>query len=120
VSMYSAAVEARTVGASAYQPALDLNTDRGRDRNLFYALPTIKSFPFNGSAIEIWDSGPGHTQPPPLTNTAPADTTANQDPHEDPRNTPAAQQQISDFLQPTGAITNVCGGTPCHSSDYTP
>ena len=120
VSMYSGAVEARTVGASAYQPALDLNTNRGRDRNLFYGLPTVKSFPFTGSAIEIWDSGPGHTQPPPLTNTAPADTAANQDPHEDPRNTPAAQQQISDFLEPTGVVTNVCGGTPCHSSDYTP
>ena len=120
VSMYSGAVEARTVGASAYQPALDLNTNRGRDRNLFYGLPTVKSFPFTGSAIEIWDSGPGHTQPPPLTNTAPADTAANQDPHEDPRNTPAAQQQISDFLEPNGVVTDVCGGTPCHSSDYTP
>ena len=87
VSMYTAAVEARTVGASAYQPALDLSTNRSRDRNLFYGLPTIKAFPFNGSAIEIWDSGPGHTQPPPLTNTAPADTAANQDPHQDPRNT---------------------------------
>ena len=73
VSMYSAAVEARTVGASAYQPALDLGTNRSRDRNLFYGLPTIKSYPFNGSAIEIWDSGPGHTQPPPLTNTPPAE-----------------------------------------------
>jgi hypothetical protein len=120
VSMYSGALEARTVGASAYQPALDLGTNRGRDRNLFYGLPTIKSFPFSGSAIEIWDSGPGHTQPPPLTNTSPADTAANQDPHEDPRNTPAAQQQISDFLAPSGTVTNVCGGTPCHSSDYTP
>jgi hypothetical protein len=120
VSMYSAAVEARTVGAAAYQPALDLNTNRSRDRNLLYGLPTIKAFPFAGSAIEIWDSGPGHTQPPPLTNTAPADTPANQDPHEDPRNTPSAQAQVSDFLQANGTVTNVCGGTPCHSSDYTP
>ena len=39
VSMYAAAVEARTVGASAYQPALDLSTNRSRDRNLFYGLP---------------------------------------------------------------------------------
>jgi hypothetical protein len=120
VSMYSAAVEARAVGAAAYQPALDLNTNRSRDRNLLYGLPTIKAFPFAGSAIEIWDSGPGHTQPPPLTNTAPADTPANQDPHEDPRNTPSAQAQVSDFLQANGTVTNVCGGTPCHSSDYTP
>ncbi|MGZ4191231.1 MAG: hypothetical protein ACXVRW_02135 [Solirubrobacteraceae bacterium] len=120
VSMYSAAVEARTVSASAYQPALDLGTNRSRDRNLFYGLEPIKSFPFSGSAIEIWDSGPGHTQPPPLTNTAPADTSANQDPHEDPRNTPAAQTQISDFLQVNGRVTDVCGGRPCRTSDYTP
>ena len=122
VSMYAAAIEARTVGASAYQPALDLNTNRSRDRNLFYGLPAIKSLPFNGSAIEIWDSGPGHTSPPPLTNTPPAETKTGdqQDPHGDPRATPAAQQQISDFLQPSGTVTNVCGGTPCHSSDYTP
>ena len=122
VSMYAGAIEARTVGASAYQPALDLSTNRAQDRNLFYGIPAIKGFPFNGSAVEIWDSGPGHTSPPPLTNTPPAETTTGdeQDPHEDPRNTPAAQQQISDFLTPTGAVTNVCGGTPCRSSDYTP
>ncbi|HEX3977313.1 MAG TPA: hypothetical protein VHW96_13690 [Solirubrobacteraceae bacterium] len=122
VSMYAGAIEARTVGASAYQPALDLSTNRAQDRNLFYGLPTIKGFPFSGSAVEVWDSGPGHTSPPPLTNTPPAETTTGdeQDPHEDPRNTPAAQQQISDFLTPTGAVTDVCGGTPCRSSDYTP
>ena len=120
VSMYAAAVEARTVGASAYQPALDLSTNRSRDRNLFYGLPAIRSLPFSGSAIEIWDSGPGHTQPPPLTNTAPVDSPANQDPHEDPRVTPAAQAQISDFLAPGGTITDVCAGKPCRSSDYTP
>jgi hypothetical protein len=120
VSMYAAAVEARTVGASAYEPALDLGTNRSRDRNLFYGLPAIRSFPFGGSAIEIWDSGPGHTEPPPLTNTAPVDTPANIDPHEDPRDTPAAQTQVSDFLAPGGAVVDVCGGQPCRSYDYTP
>jgi hypothetical protein len=120
VSMYAGAVEARTVGAAAYQPALDLATNRSRDRNLFYGLPSIRSFPFNGSAIEVWDSGPGHTQPPPLGDLAPVDSATNVDPHHDPRNTPAAQQQISDFLAPGGAVTDVCGGAPCRSSDYTP
>jgi hypothetical protein len=120
VSMYAAAVEARTVGASAYQPALSLTTNRARDRNLFYGLPAIKSFPFGGSAIEIWDSGPGHTQPPPLGNLAPADSAANVDPHHDPRNTPAAQQQVSDFLQPSGTVSNVCANQPCRSYGYTP
>ena len=120
VSMYSAAVEARTVGASAYEPALDLTTNRARDRNLFYGIPAIKSLPFSGSAVEIWDSGPGHTQPPPLGNIAPVDSASNVDPHEDPRNTPAAQDQISDFLEPNGSVVDVCGGRPCRSSDYTP
>ena len=120
VSMYAGALEARTVGASAYQPALDLSTNRARDRNLFYGLPAIKKFPFNGSAIEVWDSGPGHTQPPPLGNIPPQDTSTNQDPHETVRNTPLAREQKSDFLQPDGSVVNVCGGQPCRTSPYTP
>jgi hypothetical protein len=118
VSMYSAAVEARTVGASAYRPALDAG--RTQDVNLFDGLPTIKHYPFGGSAIEIWDSGPGRVQPPPLANLAPVKASNNIDPHEDVRNTPAAQLQMSDFWQPNGAIVDVCGGQPCHSSVYTP
>ena len=101
VSMYSAAIEARTIGASAHEPALDLNTDRSRDRNLFFGIPAIKRYPFGGSAIVIWDSGPGRVQPPPLANLAPVDNqTTNQDPHEDVRNTVAARTQKSDFLAP--------------------
>jgi hypothetical protein len=51
---------------------------------------------------------------------APAGTATNIDPHGDPRATPAAQQQISDYLEPNGTFVNVCGGQPCHSSDYAP
>jgi hypothetical protein len=120
VSMYAGALEARTIGASAYKPALDLNTNRRRDRNLFYGLPAIKRFPFHGSAIEIWDSGPGHTQPPSLANLAPANTPTNIDPHHSVRNTPLARQQKSDFLQPGGAIVDVCNGQPCRTSVYVP
>ena len=68
--MYAGAIEARTVGASAYEPALDLDTNRAQDRNLFFGIPAIKGFPFNGSAVEVWDIFPGHTSPPPLTNTS--------------------------------------------------
>jgi hypothetical protein len=120
VSMYAAAIEARTIGASAYEPALDLSTNRRRDRNLFYGLPAIARFPFHGSAIEIWDSGPGRVQPPPLANLAPADTSTNKDPHEDVRDSPLAREQKSDFLQPAGGIVDVCGGKPCRTSVYTP
>jgi hypothetical protein len=118
VSMYAGAAEARTIGASVYEPALD--PVRARDRNLFYGIPMIGRFPFTGSAIEIWDSGPGRVQPPPVGNIPPTAGAHNIDPHEDPRNTPAAQLQISDFLEPQGAVVDVCAGRPCHTSVYTP
>jgi hypothetical protein len=118
VSMYAGAAEARTIGASAYAPALD--PSRSRDSNVFYGIPSIGQFPFGGSAVEIWDSGPGRVQPPPLGNVPPTAGPSNQDPHENPRNTPAAQLQISDFLEPSGTVVSVCGGKPCHSSVYTP
>jgi hypothetical protein len=118
VSMYAAAAEARSIGAHAYQPALD--PVRADDRNLLWGLPAIGRFPFGGSAVEVWDSGPGRVQSPPTGNVPPTPAANNNDPHQDPRNSPAAQQQISDFLTPGGAVTDVCGGQPCHASDYTP
>jgi hypothetical protein len=120
VSMYAGAAEARTIGAHVYEPALSAN--RSRDRNLFYGIPPISTSPFRGSAVEIWDSGPGRVQPPPVGNVPPTASSSppeNIDPHEDPRNTPLAQDQISDFLTANGRVVNVCGGSPCHSYDYT-
>jgi hypothetical protein len=122
VSQYSAAVEARTIGAKSYQPALDI-PPRGQDQNLFYKVPAVPKFPYSGSTWVIWDSGPGHTLDPPTTNTAPVESDSppiNFDPHEDPRHTPEARTQISDFLQPGGKVVDVCNGDPCHSSDFTP
>ena len=118
VSMYAGAAEARTAGVPAYEPALD--PDRARERNLFYGIPAISHYPFNGSAIEIWDSGPGRVQEPPVGNIPPTAGATNIDPHPDPRSTPAAQQQISDYLEPNGAVVNVCGRAPCHTSVFTP
>jgi hypothetical protein len=121
VSMYAAAAEARTIGASAHVPALDTSGDRARDQQLLFGVPAISSYPFAGSAIVLWDSGPGHTQAPPLANLPPlTNNPASQDPHEDPRYTPAAQLQISDFLTPAGAVVDVCAGLPCHTSTYMP
>jgi hypothetical protein len=120
VSMYSAAIEARTIGATAHEPALDLNSNRSRDRNLFFGIPAIKRYPFGGSAIVIWDSGPGRVQPPPLANLAPTASANNIDPHEDVRSTKAARVQKSVFLSPHGKVVDVCGGKPCHSDVYTP
>jgi hypothetical protein len=120
VSMYAAAVEARTIGAFAYEPALDPSTNRARDRNLLLGIPTIPSYPFHGSAIVIWDSGPGRVQPPPLANVPPMTSRTNNDPHEDVRSTPAARVQKSDFLMPGGGVVDVCGRKPCRTSVYGP
>jgi hypothetical protein len=126
VSMYAGAAEARSIGADAYEPggtpgsALTTGGGRNSNFNLFYGLKPVPLSGYTGSVIEIWDSGPGHTLNPPVGNLPPVDSTTNQDPHGDPRATPLAQQQISDFLQPSGTFVNVCANAPCHSSDYTP
>jgi hypothetical protein len=128
VSMYAGAAEARSIGADAYEPrgtpASALTPGGGRDANanLFYGLaPAPTGGSYSGSVIELWDSGPGHTLNPPVANLAPPTTDpANKDPHGDPRATPAAQAQISAYLQPAGSFQNACAGQPCHSYDYTP
>jgi hypothetical protein len=120
VSMYAAAVEARAIGALAYEPAVQISSDRIRDSQMLFGVPAISHYPFAGSAIVLWDSGPARTQPPPLENLPPVQGPTNGDPHEDPRYTPAAQQQMSQFLQPGGAVVDVCGGEPCRTSTYLP
>ena len=82
----------------------------------------IAHFPFAGSAIEIWDCGPGRVQPPPLANLAPVSAANNNDPHEDVRNTPSAQLQKSDFLaaRAVSSASTCCAGQPCHTYDFTP
>ena len=54
--------------------------------------------------------------PPPFTNTP---NRTGEDPHGAPRGAPSALQLISDFLKPTGAVTNVCGPAPCYGGGYT-
>jgi hypothetical protein len=122
VSMYSAAVEARTIGAKYHSPALDLPA-RAQDKNMFYGLTPISSYPFRGSAYVIWDNGPGRTEDPPITNTPPAEGGPNQDdPHNDVRATVAARTQKSNFLRPDtlSKVIDVCGGQPCHTDVFTP
>lgn len=124
VSMYSAAVEARTIGAKVYAPGGNA-LDAGRlthDANLFFGIDPMPSLPFDGSGIVIWDSGPGRTEAPPFGNIQPpTGGPAQNDPHSDPRKTVAARQQISDFLNDaTGTITDQCSNAPCHADAYVP
>jgi len=121
VSDSAAEVEARTIGARAYRPALDAGRSPWRR---FQLIPSIGSFPFNGSAIVMWDTGPVRTvgtqvegtSAPPATNTP---NRTGDDPHGNVRSTPSARVQKSEFLKVGGAVVDVCGGKPCYAAPYT-
>jgi hypothetical protein len=121
VSDTTAEVEARTIGARAYTPALV----PGRSPwPRFQMIPSIGGFPFGGSAIVMWDTGPTRTvgtetqgtDSPPATNTP---NRSGDDPHDNPRATPSARVQKSEFLKVGGAVVDVCGGRPCFAAPYT-
>jgi hypothetical protein len=104
-------VEARTIGASLRTPALD--PGRHSDVNPYYGIPPIPSYPFDGSALVVWDSG---SPTPPANNTPPR---AGADPHSHPRNTAIARAMKSEFLKVNGAVVDTCGLGPCYANGYT-
>jgi hypothetical protein len=124
VTNFASDVEARTIGASAHVPILD--PGRWPDVDVLWGVPPITSYPFTGSAIFYWDTGPVRTDPatgetigvppPPLENVP---NRAGEDPHGAPRGAPQGLQLISQFLSPSGTITDVCGGMPCYAGGWT-
>ncbi len=125
VSDYQAAVEARTIGASAHKPVLFKG--RWPNTNLLWGLPALTHYPFTGSAIYVWDSGPVRespagsgkfvgTEPPPHENLP---NRSGEDPHGLPRATPAEQQLVSDFFGGSIPTTDRCGKGPCYSGSFT-
>jgi hypothetical protein len=125
VTNYAADVEARTIGASAHAPVLD--PGRWPDVDVLWGVPPITSYPFTGSAIFYWDTGPIRPDPanpaatigvppPPLENVP---NRAGEDPHGAPRGAPQGLELISQFLSPSGAISDVCGGKPCYAGGWT-
>jgi hypothetical protein len=114
VSMWTADVLARTVGASTNPTPLD--PGRHPDVVPLFAIPRIQSFPFSGSALIYVDAG---TPAPPITNTPPEGDAYGADPHGVPRNDPEAQAQKAAFLSPNGVVIDTCGGMPCYGGSYT-
>jgi hypothetical protein len=99
-------------GKNANDP-VDGNYCYNADAPLWDILP-ITHYPFNGSAIEIFDSGPDGatargTDPPPPSDVPPPDTTKNHDPHEGPRRACVAQDQKGHFFDINGLISGVDG-----------
>jgi hypothetical protein len=114
VTHWSADVEARTIGASIHMPALA--PGRSEDTTPYFGIPAIKGYPFYGSAMVVWDTGPFDpvmmvgTPPPPVGNEAPRDGV---DPHGKPRTQAGARLQISEFLKSTGKVVDGCADAPC-------
>ena len=98
-------IETRTIGASIHQPAIAAG--RHSDVDPYSGIPAIASYPFDGSALVVWDSG---APTPPTTNT-PANMGT--DPHGAPRSSPIGRNQKSEFLKTGGAVVDVCSGAPC-------
>ena len=113
VANVQADVEARSIGASIYRPSVA--PGRTTDRRPSYGVPTIRRFPFRGSAVVWWDGGP-QTPLVPITNTPPR---VGADPHSFPRKTVAARAQKATFLL-GGGVVDVCRGQPCRTDIYGP
>ncbi len=105
VANLSTEIEARTIGASIHAPSI--GAGRHSDVDPYFDIPTIPAYPFDGSALIIWDSG---AATPPITNEPPI---VGDDPHSDPRKDVDARQQKSDFLTTGGDVTDACSGVPC-------
>jgi hypothetical protein len=123
-------VEARTIGSRLRRPA----TDPGRhtDRDPYFAIPSIRRFPFDGdAALVIWDIGPLRppgcgaagapeclgTPAPPITNTPPR---IGVDPHDLVIESEARiRRQIAEWLRIGGRLIDVCGSEPCHAAGWT-
>jgi hypothetical protein len=103
VTMWAAEIMARTIGASVHQPAVE--EGRHPDTEPYWGLPAIEDYPFDGSALVVWDSG---AAVPPTTNEPPREGV---DPHEDPRAAAANREQKFAFLFDE-ELVDVCGG-PC-------
>jgi hypothetical protein len=106
VAQDAAQIEARTIGARIHSPAVSDGRLPGFVEP-FWGLDPIPSYPYDDSAIVIWDSG---TPAPPTVNVAPSQ---GRDPHEDPRSSSDARIQKSEFLRSDGAVIDVCNGAPC-------
>jgi hypothetical protein len=127
VAPFTAEIAARSNGASIHTPILrpDLVVPEAEP---YYDIPAIPSYPFDGSAIVIWDS---FNPPPPIDSTPPVEIMGppnedpgwadlsecaqdhGSDPHECPRRQPEARTQKSNFLRNDGVVTDECGGMAC-------
>jgi hypothetical protein len=115
VSNLTADIEARTAGMAVDPHPIE--PGRSPDVTPVWGVSRIPSYPYAGSAIVYFDSGPPPqgTGVAPTTNTPPREGA---DPHERPRNTVCGRLMKDAFLRPGGLVTSPCGGAPFFSGSY--
>jgi hypothetical protein len=119
VANVTADTAARTAGAAVDSQPLE--DGRSPDVTPVWGVPRIPSYPYDGSAIVYFDSGPQSatnpdgTPPAPITNVPPK---VGGDPHEYARRAKCGRVMKNNFLRPDGAVTNPCLGAPYFSNDY--
>jgi hypothetical protein len=125
VSDFQADVEARTIGAAAHRPVI--YSGRWPGTNVLWNVPTIRHYPYTGSAVYYWDIGPVRenpanpgtsigVEPPPYENLP---NRSGEDPHGAPRATPAEQQLVSDFFGGSVLKSDDCNRGPCYAGSFT-
>ncbi len=125
VTNWATEVMARTVGARLRTP-IDPGRHPAGD-NAYFGIPTIASYPYDGSAFVVADIGPLRdcdaagkcrgTTPPPTANVP---NRAGVDPHgPDFSETVDGKRQIAEFLSPAGTVVAVCGQRPCYLDGWT-
>jgi len=105
VSEFALQVEARTIGARGHVPYVA--DDRQRGDAYGWGIDPIASYPWDGSAYFLFDTG---SPLAPLENLPPRE---GHDPHDDTPNIPAAQELKDAFWHPDGQVIDVCSGAPC-------
>jgi hypothetical protein len=70
-----------------------------------WGIPTIRQYPFAGTAYFLWDTGSPLS---PTTNSPPRE---GHDPHDDTPRQPAVLDLKDAFWN--GAVVDVCNGGPC-------
>jgi hypothetical protein len=129
VAPFTVEIAARSNGAHIYTPVLA----PGKvvpEVDPYYGIPAIPSYPFDGSAVVIWDSGNpappiGNVPPPEILPSDPEWATLtpcaqnwDSDPHECPRRQPEARLQKSEFLKNDGAVIDACAGMACQAPTF--
>lgn len=119
VANASAEVAARSVGAAVDPHPLE--PGRSVDVEPLWGLPRIESYPYRGSALVYFDTGPHSSANPRGTPAAPTENVpprAGQDPHEAARRSACGRVLKSDFLRPDSFVGTPCLGAPYFAFDY--